>query len=492
MVILKKRENKHNPTLRLIKTGGYLVLLGMFIGMTLEVYSLFNPPLFSIFNNISHYEAISFFLGLYMPSFIIIVAIGYVFATIPKLERFNLWRTATLCSLALLCLALSALSILNILSFLGGIIILMALISTHTKPTFKVFWKREACFFVETGTILMASSSMLFLLMLLISGFFRTYSAGVYEASYSYPYFLLLMVVLSLLTFLLTPFLCLHGANVGLCGIIDLTMGVLSFITIIRNQYVYFHQSVYQGIFLAGIGTILILIGALTNFILFFSEIPSPTLEPSSLYKGNYCPYCGERWVNADKVFCSTCGRNLFWKLEKSFCPYCGRLIIQDIENCPHCGEYVASLPVYISSRKSEEEKSLMEMGKVGKPGKLQKTLDFLSKHANKTLARIELSFTEEFPYLCVLISLFVFLSFFVCVRREVIVIGMDEYIVFHYGFPLEWLEFLKNPRAWSSYSLFPLEIRVNLIGAVLDFVLCFLLAFAIVYASRKLYDYIA
>jgi len=479
--MLEKRETEHTLTLRLIKTGGYLVLFGTLIGLTLGVYTLFNPPLFSIFNNISHYESISFFLTVHLPSFITIVAIGYVFATIPKLEGFNLWRTATLCSLVLLCLALSALSILNILSFLGGIIILTAAIFTHTKPTFKVFWKREACFFVETGTILIASSSMLFSLMLLISGFLRTYSAGVYEVSYGYPYLLLLMMVLSLLTFILTPFLCLHGANVGLCGIIGLTMVVLSFMTFVRNQYVYFSISVCQGIFLASIGTVLLFIGALVHFKLFFSEIVSPTLEPSFLYKGKYCPYCGEGWENANEVLCSTCGRNLFWKLEKSFCPHCGRLVIQDIKNCPHCGEYVASLPVYISPKKREEERLFME---TREPGKLQKSLDFLLEHTGKMLARTGLSF-KDFAYVCILTFLFVFLSFIASVRIELTVIGAGiPATVLHYGFPLEWLEILTTSPA-------TVKTRIIFFAAILNFISCFLLAFIIVYVSEKLYDQI-
>jgi len=477
MVMLEKRENEHKSALKLVKTGGYFILFGIFIGVTMGVYSLFNPPLFSIFTNISNYEAVSFFLGMYLPSFIIILAIGYIFATTSNLEKFNLWRTATLCSLIILCLALSALSILNILSFLGGIIILAAIIFVHTKPTFKAFWRREACFFVEAGTILIASSSALFLLMFLISGFLQTYSAGVYEVSYTYPYLLFLMIVLSLLVFLVTPFLCLHGSNVGLCGIIGLIVGVLSFMTIIRNQFVLFNQSVWQGIFLWGMGIILVFIGALTNFKLFFTEIESPTLESSYLYKGNFCPYCGEYWVDADKVICSTCGRNLFGKLEKSFCPHCGHLVIQDVKNCPHCGEYVASLPVYISPRKIEEEKLFKE---IRKPGKLQKTLDSLLEYINAIIDRIGLSF-KEFIYMNILIFLLVFLAFFVYVKTELI-IGTPWYIVFHYGFPLEWLEV-------KAYFPTKTSIRIVMPAIILNFILCVLSAFVIVYGFKKLYD---
>jgi hypothetical protein len=478
MVMLEKRENEYSFTLKLIKTGGYLVLIGVFIGVTLEVYALLNPPLFSIFNNISQYETASFFLSVYLPSFITVVAIGYVFATIPNLEKFNLWRTATLCLLALLCLALSALSIVNIFAFLGGIIALAAIIFAHTKPTFKVLWKREASFFLETGTILIASSSMLFLLMLLISGLLQTYSAGVYEVSYSYPYLLFLMIILSSLTFLVTPYLCLYGTNVGLCGIIGLTVGILSFMAIIRNQYVYFSQSVWQGIFLWGVGTILMFVGALVDLRLVFSEIASPTLEPSFVYDGRFCAYCGERWLDANKVVCPKCGRNLFWKLEKSFCPYCGRLVVRDVNNCLHCGEYVASLPVYISPKEIDQEKLLSE---IREPGKLQKSLDFLLERINKILAWTELSF-KEFLYMGILTFLFAFLLFFAYVKIEFTPLGVNGHMVFHYGFPLEWLEVV---------AFFPAKttVRIVLPAIILNLILCVLLAFVIVYGSKKAYE---
>ena len=476
MVLLKRREIKQRP-LRIIRTGGYVVLFGILIGVTLGVYALFNPPLFPALINISQYEATIFFLGVSLPSFVIIVALGYVFVTTPKLEGLNLWRTATLCTLILLCLTLSALSILNFLSFLGGFFALIAVALAYTKPTFKALWKREACFLVETGTILIASSSMLFLLMWFISRFLQTYSPGIYEANYSYPHTLLVIVVLSLLTFFMTPFLCLQGANKGPCGILSLTISILSFVTIIQNQYVYFNLSAYQGIFLAGIGIILTFCGALIYLKLFISEaILSPALAPSFLYWGKYCPYCGEPWINFDKDFCSSCGRSLSWKLKTSFCPYCGRLVPGNTGNCPHCMEDIGSLPVYISLIKRKEERLLM---KKGKPGRLRKALGFLSEHA-AVLKRAE-PFLREFVYICILTFLFAFLSFIGYRRTEPA--GIDELLVSHYGFPIEWLKvfFVVSPIAVVTRA------RIMWAALILDFILYSVSAFVIVYGTKRL-----
>jgi len=480
MVSFKRSEIEHNRALRVIKNGGYLVLLGIFVGITLGVYTLFTPPLFSVFIDISYYEARVFFLGVYLPSFITIIAIGYVFATIPRLERLNIWRTAALCSIALLCIALSALAIFSIFSFLGGIIILAAIIFNHAQPTFKVLWRREACFFVEIGTILTTSSLLLFLLMHLISGFLQTYSSGVYEASYSYPYLLLVMAVLSFLTFLAVPFLCLHGANVGLCGIIGLTMGILVSVMLFQEQYMYFNLSVFQGIFLAGIGIASTFLGALIHFKLFFSEfLLSPALEPSVLYKGKYCPYCGKSWADVNRVLCSTCGQNLLSKLEKSFCPYCGRLVLPSIKNCPHCGEFVESLPVYISPMKREML--------VKKPEKLQKAVNFLLKPFGRMVERKKKSILtlKEVVYICILSFLFVFLSFILYIR--VFPAGWDEGLELfrlYYGFPIEWLEV-------ETTFAYVLSVRIIGIPLLLDFILYFALAFVIVYGSKKLYNLI-
>lgn len=473
MVLLKRREIELEP-LKILRIGGYVVLFGVFIGVTFGVYALFNPPLFLILINISQYEAPLFFSGVYLPGFVIIVALGYVFATIPKLERLTLWRIAALCTLILLCLALSALSIFNLLSLLGGFLVLTALILAYTKPTFKALWKREACFFVETGTMLIASSSMLYLLMWVISRFFHSYSMGVYEASYSYPYILLVIGILSLLTFFVTPILCLHGDSKWLCGILSLTVNALSFVTIIHQQYVYFNLSAYLGAFLAGVGTILTFCGSLIyiKLSLFGATSPPPILEPSLRYQGYYCPYCGEPWMDSDQDFCSACGENLKKKLKTSFCPYCGRLVSEDFRNCPHCKEDIWSLPIYVSLRKREEEIGPLKR----RLGKLPRVLEIFLEYTNMTF--------KDFVYVCILTFLFAFLSFLGYVRTEPA--AMSGFIIAHYGFPFECVEALYEEHGFS-YSLVWGSVKIIWVALILDFISYFLLAFAIVYGITRL-----
>jgi len=480
-MVLLERETEQK-ILRVLKIGGFIVLLGIFIGITLGVYTLFNPPLFLILINISQHEATLFFLGVYLPSFVIIVALGYVFVTTQKIKKFNLWRTFALSILILLCLILSALSIFNFLSFFGGFLVLTAVILAHTKPTFKALWKREACFLVETGTVLIASSSLLFLLIWSISGFLQTYSSGIYETNYSYPYILLVMGSLSLFTFFMAPLLCLHRTNKGLCGILSLTMSILAFITIIQNQYIYFNLSAYQGIFLAIIGTILTFCGGLICIKLSLSEaIFSTAPGLSFLYWGKHCPYCGESWVNFKKDVCSSCGRSLNLKSEISFCPHCGRLVTQNAGDCPHCMEDIGSLPVYISLSKLRGEGFIMKRGKLGK---LQKTLGVLSKHIAGILGRIQLPLKES-VYIGILTFLITFLSFIGYIRTEPA--AAQGCFVYHYGFPLEWLEVPFSVQIPFLYYIMRGGVRIIWIALILDFTFYFLLAFIVVHGIAKL-----
>jgi len=473
MVSLKRRESEHEHALRIMRTSGYVVLFGILIGVTIGIYTLFSPPLFSIFSNISQYESTLFFLGVYLPSFIIIVAIGYVFATTPKLVGLNLWRTAAICMLIFLCLSLSAISSFNYLSFLGGFIALIATVYAYTKPAFKALWKREACFFVETGTILTASGSMLFLLMWFISRFLPTYGPGMYELGYSYLYTLLAIEVLSLLTFFLMPFLSLHGENVGLCGAISLVVSILSLTNIIQNLDIYFSLSAYQGIFLACTGTILMFCGSFIYIKLWREALLSPAFEPSFLYRGKYCPYCGAPWIKTNNNLCFTCGKNLHWKSKGAFCSYCGRLVPQNNRNCPHCKENVESLPFYISLARKQRE-----------PGKLEEAFGSISD----SLYRSELYSFKNFVYVCILAFLFAFLWFIFSAPTAEQLTGEQYYFLFtYYGFPLRWLKL-------TYYAGTPALLRratpqpTLLWGAlILDFVFYSLSALAIVYGSLKL-----
>ena len=180
MPTMRKRaaQNVSNKTLRFLRIGGYIILIGVLTGIVLGVYSYLNPEIFTAFINLSQYESTFFFSTIYLPSSIMLVAIGYFFANSPKSRDLGPVRTVEFCALIVLSIVLSALSVFNMLSFLGAIILLISVTYAYTKPTFKVLWKREVFFLVEMGPLLIASAFLLFLVMWLISTFLQTYSVG--------------------------------------------------------------------------------------------------------------------------------------------------------------------------------------------------------------------------------------------------------------------------------------------------------------------------
>lgn len=326
--------------LRIVRVGGYLVIGGVLTGATVGVYALLDRELFSAFIKISQYEATSFYLGVCLPSFVITAAAGYIFATMPELEIADLRRATPLSLLSLLCLALSSLSLFNLLSFAGGFLALTAVILAYTKPTFKAASRKEACFLVETGALLVASFSTLFLLMWLTSRLLLTYSAGLFWAGFYSLYLLLAMQIMSLLMFLAVPILCFRGANTGLCGALTLTISIALSVLAIGNRFVYFNASVYLGVSMVGAGITFALAGALIYVKLFASSVVSPPiLIPSILQRGRYCPYCGGIRADLSQNFCTRCGRKPTWRQGAPFCPYCGRVVRSGVRTCPHCHE---------------------------------------------------------------------------------------------------------------------------------------------------------
>ncbi len=338
MVPLK--EEGREELLRIVRVGGYLVIGGILMGATFGVYALLNRVVFSALINISQYEATGFFLGVCLPSFVITAAVGYMFATMPRLEIADLWRATTLSVLSLLCLVLSSLSLFNLLSFVGGFLALTAVIAAYTKPTFRALSRREACFLVQTGAMLVASFSTLFLLMWFLSRFFPTYSTGLFGAGSYYLNLLLMMQVMSFLMFFAVPFLCFQDTNTGLCGGLGLIISIALSVMAVKNRYVYFNASVYLGVFMVAAGIISSLVGALTYLKLFSSSMVPPTIPtPSVLYLGRYCPYCGEMLADLTQNFCASCGRRPTWRQGAPFCPYCGRVVPNGVRTCPHCHE---------------------------------------------------------------------------------------------------------------------------------------------------------
>jgi len=472
MVLLEARATEEKVS-RTIRVAGLLVLAGVTLGTTLGVYALLNPWLFSVFIDISQYEATPFFLGFYLPSFVIIVALGYVFATTQRLEKSDLWHVAPLSVLCLLCVVLSALSPFNILAFMGGFLALIAVIFAHTKPAFKTLWRREACFLVEAGSLLTASSSSLFLLMWFISQFVPTYSAGFAGAGAYYLFVMLMMEALSFLVFFVISTFCSRSAHTGFCGLLGLVVGVTFSVIALQNQYLYINASSYLGVFLVGAGIAFTLCGALIYVELFLSQVASPVvLMPSFLFRGKYCPYCGELWVDSARTLCSSCGRSVKWRPEVPFCPYCGRLVSRGFQICPHCNEDVASTPVYYSLRKLEKK----ELWRIERETKLQKVLRTVSEYVPLTL--------KEYVYVIILTFVFAFASFIGFIRTEPH--PNPDYAGFflvHYGFPFEWIEIITSIAYAGRATI--------LLGAlILDLIAYFLLAFVIVLGLLKIADY--
>lgn len=341
MVTLEDKELYiEKKLLWIIRVGGYLIIGGVIVGACLGVYALLNPSFFSDFISISQYDAMGFFLGICLPSFVITVASGYVFVTLSDIESIDLWQVVSLSILSLLCLALSALSLFNFISFIGSFITLTAVILSYVKPHFKAFSSREACFFIKIGSMFVASFSILFLLMWFVSKLLPSYPVGLFEVSSHHAYALLIMVFVSFFMFFVIPFLCFRDANTRLCGALSLMMGIILLILALRIQYFFFNASVYLGVLMGGVGIASIIGGGLmyVKISRFKAEL-SDIYTPSFSYRGNYCPYCGAQRTRSDQTLCFSCGRKLMWKPGSPFCPYCGRVVSPDVRICPHCQE---------------------------------------------------------------------------------------------------------------------------------------------------------
>jgi hypothetical protein len=469
---LSKSEDEPSDSSRFVRIGGYLILIGILIGVTMGVYALFNPPLLLLFINISQYDATAFFLTVYLPAFITIIAIGYLFATTPKTMRLNSWRIGILCVLILLCFALSGLSVLNLLSVVGSFLVLVALLFAYAKPTFESLRDREACFLVQTGTILVSAGYILFLIMWSISAFLQTYSPGIYEATSAYPYVLLGIGALSVVVFLATPALGFSRWNVGLSGLFSLAISILSFVVMIQNQYAFFNPSVYQGIILVSIGAIITFCGAATYIRLFLSRaLLSPSMEPILLYNGKHCPYCGKLWKKPKEDTCKACGRKLDLKNKPSFCPYCGRQILQDSRHCSYCRNDIRSLPIYVSLAKPETG------------GRISRVLEWIGLSLKELMAVVVATLAANF------------LSFIAYVRTEQIRIGYGYVnagdMIQHYGFPFEWYQILlrlhhytKSPRDY--YYWIGIATYIDWVSLIVNLTIYFLMAYGIVYAIKR------
>lgn len=493
-MILLENDIAEETLSKIVRIGGYLILGGALVGFNVGIYALFDRTLFSLLINISQHEATVFFLSVFMPSFVVIVALGYVFATTSRLKNVNLWNVTVLCILSILCLSLSVLSVFNLLSFIGGLLVLMAVIRAYTKPTFKALSGKEACFFVEVGTMLVASFSTLFLLMGFVSMLFQTYSTGMYGVSYSDLHPFMIVGTLSFLMFFTTLSLCSRGANTWLCGTLGFIVCIVSLLVVTRNQYYFFNASVYAGVSMMVGGIILQLAGAATYIRLFFSESGPPAmLTPSFLYRGSYCPFCGERRDTMVQTSCSSCKRSLMWRPEAPFCPSCGRLVAKDILICPHCHEDLWRRLVVFSVKDLEQQAITRELTVRSKRKQtwivkatskalrgVEEGLSGVKRLVNIVLKRLDLTL-KELVYVGILTYLFTFMSFIGYVRTEPA--KMAGWYVLRYGFPLQWLEV----EAAVPAPLIATKARILWLMLGLDIILYFLLSLVLVCGAQKL-----
>lgn len=334
-----------------------MVAGGALIGFSLGTFLLFNRAAFSVLVRISQFEATSYFMGVFMPTFIILIIIGYIFATAIGLKSSSLSALAPLYMLSLLCIALSALSVFYLISLAGGFLTLSAQLRVYTKPSFKSLSKKEAFFLLELGAIFVASFSTLFLLNWLISNFYQTYALGLYK-SYS-PYAFILIGALSLIAFFLTPLLSAKGGNIGVCATSSFVMSLFSILAAIQSQHVLLTASAYSAIFILIVGIASATVGDLIYARLLFSKLTIPTtanLTSTLLYEGKHCPYCGKPRFATFQTWCPHCGRNLMWTPSAPYCPSCGRVLPADARNCPHCLEDIEKKRVYFQQKEAKEQ----------------------------------------------------------------------------------------------------------------------------------------
>ncbi len=334
------QEKKNNKPLSFVKFGGYLVILGILLGATLGVLGVVNPWLSSRLVGISQYETIGFFLGVNLPASVIVVAIGYIFATTASLDGGSIRRSIFLSVLGVVCLVASALSVFNFLSFLGGFVVLTGVLLAHTAPSFKAASGREAWFLTEFGATLIVSSATLFSFMWLIARFVPTYLLGTWRLSSDYPALFLIMTIIALLMLSLTAGLRISHPSAG--GFLSLILAIVVSVTALQTEQLYVNLSGYLGRFTLIIGIVSAFFGSLINIGHFFAITPKldyETIGTSRSFK-KYCAYCGTIGeFEGYRKFCSRCGRSPTWRPGAPFCPFCGRVIPKDVHACPHCQE---------------------------------------------------------------------------------------------------------------------------------------------------------
>ena len=487
-------ENVNRRLLEIVRIGGYLIVGGALLGFSAGMYFLFNRSLFTFLVRIGQFEVTSYFLSVFMPSFIILIIIGYLFATTLAFRTAELSRIAPLCGFSLLCIVLSALSILYFVSLIGGFLVLTALMRVYAKPTFTMLSKREAFFMLETGALFLSCFSATFLTMWLVSNVFQTYSIG-FIGTYS-PIALLMVGVLSLLIFFGIPLWGSRGTNAGFSGVFGLIMTIVSYWFVIQNHYSLSNATIYVGMFMMLTGFFSALIGSLAYVWLVFME-PSERqfVAPALLSEGKYCPYCGKPRKTAVQNLCSNCGRSLMWAPFAPFCSSCGFVVPANVQACPHCGENLQSKRALYQEIYAEEdliadrlmtesakEKSWIIRSLLKASWPVTRVLKVVYWFFEALARRMSLSMKKA-VLIVILTYLIGFISFISYARVEATEWLHARVLLLNYGYPLEWLQLKYDPYP----EPYVIDVAVGWIPLALDLALYFFISMAIVYGAAKL-----
>lgn len=493
----------------IVKIGGYMVGAGALVGFSVGIYMLFDRALFGYLIQVAQFEVLSFFLSVFMPSFIVLIVIAYLLVTTLGLKQINLASVTSLCALSILSIVLSALSIFYFISFLGGFLTLAVSIRAYAKPSFSSSSPGLAFFLVEFGAMFVASSSMLFLLMWGVSNLFVTYAMG-FLGSYS-PIALLIVVILSFVVSFAIPFWIRPGTKLALSGTLGLAILFISYLFAIQSRYILFNASAYIGMSLLIAGFALALIGNLMYLRLFFFVPEAPVVPAMTLLQGRYCPYCGNARVASSQDSCLQCGRSLMWSPNAPFCSSCGKLVPTNAQVCTHCQEDIGNKMICYNLTEAKEHAivdwSLTESGPKKSPvhNRLMKWL-LRMRPLLKPVERVLLSVKRVFYFLIermdltlkeavllvILIYVFGFVSFIGFVRVEPSRIDLGPGLIIYllvssYGFPLAWLlvrcdvppTYLRVKGVYDIVILWP--------SLALDLILYLLMSLALVYGVKRL-----
>lgn len=324
---------------RIVRLGGYMILVGVFAAFTVGLYTLTDLKIFSDLVSISEYEAVSFFTFVFIPGLAIEAFAGYILATTTDMRGIGLLRTITLSSLSLLSLVASSITLLGIISYVGSMVSLGGVLMSYVRPRFKFWAKREARFLIGLGSMFIMSFSLLFLLLMFLSTLFTTYSLGQYVLGGRE---LLSIVVVGLLSLSmlfasLTP--RLRRLGIEFTSAFYFVLGLVVLVAALYNRYVFFNLPIYIGVLMEASGMILVFIGSLVHLRLRSMAGPLKAEAFPTYVRGRYCTFCGELRSDPSRSVCPSCGRSLTGRERGPFCPYCSRVVPKSLSRCPHCLE---------------------------------------------------------------------------------------------------------------------------------------------------------